>query len=465
MALKKKYRWEADFLGKVKVPVGAYFGAQTQRAIENFPISGKRLPRGFIRAQGIIKIAAVRANMALGLLDRSIGRAIVRAAEEVRNGKWDEHFVVDVYQAGAGTSQNMNANEVIANRAIEVLGGRPGDYSMVHPNNHVNMAQSTNDTFPTALSISSLEAIHENLLPAMKALYRALNSKAGEFNSIVKPGRTHLQDAVPIRLGQEFSGYAAMVERGVQNLTRATVSLLEIPLGGTAVGTGLNAHPRYPDLAIKEIKRQTGLPFKKAKNPFELIQNVSAALEVSGALRWIAISLTKISNDLRLLSSGPRTGLAEIRLPAVQPGSSIMPGKVNPVIPEMLSMVCFQVLGNDSVIAYAVQAAQLEVNVMMPVIVFNLLDSVDILTNSIRVFTHRCIKGIKADKALCMELAERSLALATSLIQRIGYARASEIAKEAFRSRLTIREVAIKNGILSEEEALSVLDPIKMTGG
>jgi fumarate hydratase class II len=457
------YRVERDFLGEVRVPRDAYWGVQTQRAVENFPISGIRLGRRFIRAQGIVKLAAAKANMEVGRLDRRLGEAIVRAAEEVIEGELDEHFVVDVYQAGAGTSQNMNANEVIANRANEILGGELGSYDPVHPNDHVNMAQSTNDTIHVAMHIAAHEAIREELLPALEGLARALREKSREFDDVVKIGRTHLQDAVPIRLGQEFSGYASMVEHAISRVERASAALEELVIGGTAVGTGLNSHPKYPDVAIREINRLTGLNFRRPDDMFEAMQNTDACVEVSGALKTMAVSLTKIANDLRLLSSGPRTGLAEIRLPAVQPGSSIMPGKVNPVMAEMLNMVAFQVLGNDTAITYASQAGQLELNVMMPMIAHNLLQSVEIAARAVKAFTERCVTGIEADRQRCMSYVEWSTAMATALSPRIGYERAAEIAKRAYAEGKTVREVALEEGVLTEEELDELLDADRMT--
>ncbi|HCC69166.1 MAG TPA: aspartate ammonia-lyase [Nitrospiraceae bacterium] len=459
------YRIERDTIGEVKVPADALFGAQTQRARENFQISGLKLPRRFIRAQGIVKLSAARANGALGLLDKKILKAVERAAEEVIKGLHDSHFAVDVYQAGAGTSQNMNANEIIANRAIEMLAGKKGDYSLVHPNDHVNMAQSTNDTIPTALYISSYEAVKYELLPPLKGLQSALQKKAKEFHKIIKSGRTHLQDAVPMRLGQEFGGFAHAIKRDTDRITIASRSLLRLPLGGNAVGTGINAHPRYASIAIREIAKITGIEFKKSENFFEGIQNVNPALELSASLRGLSVTLTKIANDLRLLSSGPRTGFAEIKLPAVQPGSSIMPGKVNPVMAEMLNMVCFQVMGNDTAIAFAAQASQLELNVMMPVIAYNLLWSIEILCSSIKTFTDRCVLGIEADEHRCTELMERSLALATALTTRIGYQRAAEISREAYRTGKTVNEVVVERGVLTQSEASLLLDPSKLAGG
>jgi fumarate hydratase class II len=457
-------RIEKDTLGKVKLPDDVYYGVQTRRAIDNFPVSGLRLPRRFIKAQGIVKLAAARANGSLGLIRWKILKAIEKAALEVIKGMHDQHFVVDVYQAGAGTSQNMNANEVIANRAIEILGGEKGDYGCIHPNDHINMAQSTNDTIPTSMYISSFEAVRDDLIPSLRELKDALLSKSREFDTVVKAGRTHMQDAVPMRLGQEFSGYAEAVNKDICRIQNASESLLALPIGGNAVGTGINAKPRYRRSVIKEIRKITGVKFKGTENLFEGIQNVSPAIELSASLRGISINLTKIANDIRLLSSGPRTGFAEIKLPVVQPGSSIMPGKVNPVMAEMLNMVCFQVMGNDTTIAYAAQASQLELNVMMPVIAHNLLFSIEILSNGISAFTDKCVKGIEADAKKCKDYADTTLAVATALNPVIGYASAAEVSKEAYRTGKTVKQIAIEKGILSEKDTSQILDPQRLTG-
>lgn len=457
-------RIERDTLGEVKLPDDVYYGAQTKRAVDNFPVSGLRLPRRFIKAQGTIKLAAARANGSLGLLSRKMLKAIERASIEVINGTHDEQFVVDVYQAGAGTSQNMNANEVIANRAIELLGGDKGDYGVVHPNDHVNMAQSTNDTIPTSIYISSFEALRDDLVPALKALRSVLMAKAGEFDKIVKAGRTHLQDAVPIKLGQEFGGYAESVNKDLLRLQNASRSLMDLPIGGNAIGTGINAHPRFRKCIIDEIRKITGTKFKGSKNLFEGIQNVYPALELSASLRGAAITIAKIANDVRLLSSGPRTGFAEIMLPAVQPGSSIMPGKVNPVMAEMMNMVCFQVMGNDTVVSHAVQASQLELNVMMPVIAHNLLSSIEIFSNGINAFNRKCLHGIEADAQKCNFYADATLAMATALNPIVGYSSAAEVSKEAYKSGKSVKRVAVEKGILSNSKADHALNPLKLTG-
>ncbi|RJQ48102.1 MAG: aspartate ammonia-lyase [Nitrospiraceae bacterium] len=463
---KERYilRIEKDTMGEVELPDNVYYGAQTKRAVENFPISGISLPRRFIRAQGVVKLAAARANGALGLLDKKILKAVEKAALEVMNGTHDEHFVVDVYQAGAGTSQNMNANEVIANRAIDILRGEKGDYKRIHPNDHVNMAQSTNDTIPTSIYISAYEGLKEDLLPALKNLKSVLSSKARSFDNIVKAGRTHLQDAVPIRLGQEFGGYAEAIQQDINRISRASSALLYLPVGGNAVGTGINAGPGFRQSVIREIRKITGVNFRSCKNHFEGIQNVNPALEASSSLRGVAVTLIKISNDIRLLSSGPRTGFAEIILPPVQPGSSIMPGKVNPVMAEMLNMVCFQVIGNDTAIAYATQASQLELNVMMPLIAYNLLFSIQILANGVTAFTLKCLQGVKADADKCRIFADTTLAMATALNPVTGYSYAAEISKEAYRTGKTVKQVVIEKGVLDKKEADRILSPLKLTG-
>lgn len=461
---EQETRTEKDFLGEVKVPAGAYYGVQTLRAVHNFPISGLKLPREFIRAQGIIKLSAALANMELGLLDKKIGQAIARAATEVMEGKLDSHFVVDVFQAGAGTSQNMNANEVIANRALQILGERMGNYTVVHPNDHVNMAQSTNDTIHVAIHISALESLKNQLIPSLEALSESLASKEQEFRNLVKIGRTHLQDAVPITLGQEFGGYESMMKHDVARLERAGSGLEELNFGATAVGTGINTDPNFTNLAIGEVNRLTGQRFRPADNMFESTQNLDAVVDFSSSLKVLAVSLTKIANDLRLLSSGPSAGLAEIVLPSVQPGSSIMPGKVNPSIAEMLNMVCFQILGNDLVVTDAGQAGQLELNVMMPVVAWNVLQSIKIASNASRVFSDLCVRGITANAEVLRRYAEMSSALATALSPKIGYEKAAEIAKKSVATKRSIRELAREMCGLSDQELDSLLDLKKMTG-
>src|SRR5206468_51609 len=393
MVTVEEYRLDRDSMGEVKVPSSAYYGAETQRASQNFPISGLRLPKEFIRALALIKLSAARANMQLGLLDPKKGEAIASAAKEIMEGSYYDQFVVDVFQTGSGTSSNMNMNEVIANRAIELLGGKRGDKSIIHPNDHVNMCQSTNDVFPSAIHVSAAEAIVRRLIPSLRVLADALEKKVVEFEDVVKAGRTHLQDAVPVTLGQEFSGYASMIKHGIHRAEHARDVLLELPLGGTAVGTGLNADPQYAETAVKEINKLTGLDFRKADNTFESMQGKDASVEASGQLKTIAVSLMKITNDLRLLNSGPRSGLGEIEMPATEPGSSIMPGKVNPVIPEALNLVAAQVIGNDAAIAVCGSLGQLELNIMMPVIAYDLLQSIEILANGSRVLSEKCVSG------------------------------------------------------------------------
>ncbi len=455
-------RREHDTLGDMEIPKDVYYGVQTARALENFPISGIMAHPQFIRATGMIKLAAAEANMATGNLDKRIGKAIAQAAEEVIDGKWNDHFVVDVFQAGAGTSHNMNTNEVIANRAIEILGGVKGNYTLVHPNDHVNRSQSTNDVFPTAIRITALFLLSE-LFHTADGLILSLTRKGEEFDGIVKSGRTHLQDAVPIRLGQEFSAYALAVSKAKDRIQKASEGLKIIGIGGTAVGTGINTHPLYRDKTIESLKKITGLDLKGSTNLIESTQSMADLVEVSGGLKSLAIELIRIANDIRLLSSGPRTGLGEIILPAVQPGSSIMPGKVNPVMAEVTDMVCFHVIGNDLTITMAAQAGQMELNVMMPVINFNLLQSIDILKNVIKVFADKCVTGIKANTERCKELTEQSIGLATILNPHIGYEAAASVAKEAIAAGKTIREVVIKKGLLSKEEIDRVFDPFSMT--
>ena len=457
------YRMEHDSMGEVRVTSSAYWGAQTQRAIDNFPISGLRLQPGFIRAQGIIKRAAALANMACDNLDPDVGRAIVKAAEEVIEGGFNDQFAVDVYQAGAGTSQNMNANEVIANRAIELLGGRRGDDALVHPNDHVNRGQSTNDTIPTAIHVAGLEAITHDLVPALHKLHEALHAKAQAFDPLIKAGRTHLQDAVPMRLGQEFGVYARTVELGVERLEVAAQGLREVALGGNAVGTGINTPQGYREKAVAHLNDVAKLGFVPAKNPFEAIQNRDAVVHLSGALRTVATSLKKLADDLRMLASGPRTGLAELSLPAVQPGSSIMPGKVNPVMAEMLNMVCYQVMGCDTTIAQAGGAGQLQLNVMMPVIAWNLLHEIAILANGVRAFTQRCVEGIKANERALKHFAEATPQVVTALSPVIGYEKASAVLKLAMQADKTIREVVLEQGILDEKTLDEALDLRKLT--
>lgn len=455
-------RVERDSLGTMRVPADAYYGIQTSRAVENFPISGLHLPIEMVRAYAFIKKAAAQANVSVGMLPRRLARAISRSCDEILRGRFDDQFVVDVYQAGAGTSFNMSVNEVVANRANELLGARRGSYRFVHPNDHVNMAQSTNDTFPTAIRLASLMRLPP-LLGAMDALERSLRRQARHFASVVKAGRTHLQDAVPVRLGREFGAYAVAVRKAHQAVAREATMLGELNLGGTAVGTGMNAHPRYRVLAIRELRRLTGLPVRPAEDLQERMQSMADFARLSGSLRAYALELIRIANDLRLMSSGPNTGLGEIELPAVQPGSSIMPGKVNPVIPEMVDMVGFQVLGHDTTVAAATQAGQLELNVMMPVIAYNLLQELKLLTNASRVLASRCVDGITAHRDRCEALASRSLALVTALAPKLGYLNAARIAKESLKMRKPIAQLVVEHRLLPEAQARRLLDPKRLS--
>ena len=459
-----EYRIEKDSMGEMQVPVSSYYGAQTQRAVLNFPISGLRFPRPFIRALGLIKKAAAETNLELGLLDEELAPAILEAAGEVAEGKLDEQFVVDIFQTGSGTSTNMNANEVIANRAIEIRGGKIGSRD-VHPNDHVNMGQSSNDVIPTAIHVSALEEVDKSLIPALKKLHDSLEKKVQEFDDVVKIGRTHLQDAVPVRLGQEFSAYASMVEHGIKRMESARASLCELAIGGTAVGTGLNCHPDFPARVVEKVSNWTGVPFREAANKFEALASKDAAVEASGMLKTVAVSLMKIANDLRWLGSGPRCGIGEIFLPAVQPGSSIMPGKVNPVIPEAVTMIVAQVIGNDVTITIGGQSGNFELNVMKPVIAYNLLQSIHLLSTGSEVLAEKCVDGLKANREPSRAMVERSLAMGTSLVPKIGYDKAAEIAKVAYQTGRTVREVALEQKVLSEEELEQALDPWSMTEG
>ncbi|MCL7475782.1 MAG: aspartate ammonia-lyase [ANME-2 cluster archaeon] len=455
-------RIERDTMGQVEIPDEAYYGPQTVRAARNFRVSGLKLPPVFIRAQAVIKQASAKANMYAGKLDPAIGEIIIQAASEVREGRFDDQFVVDAFQSGAGTSQNMNANEVIANRALEIMGEPRGRYDSIHPNDHVNMSQSSNDTVHTAIHIASMEALSNRLLPVLSLLHEGLIARSVEFRDVVKPGRTHLQDAVPVTLGQEFGGYARMVELGIKCIFTSMDGLAELNMGGTAVGTGLNAPEGFGDRAVAEVNRITGFTFRLVHNPFEATQGAGAILATSSALRNIAVSLIKIANDLRLLCSGPRTGIGEINLPAVQPGSSIMPGKVNPVMAEMVNMVCFQVVGNDTAIMMAAQAGQLELNVFTPLMAHNLLGSIEILSGAVESFNRQCLSGITANVEHCESLASKSLALITSLAPKLGYEKAADVAYQAYRDNRTIREVVLDSGFLVEEEADTMLDPLRM---
>ncbi|MBX5465477.1 MAG: class II fumarate hydratase [Clostridia bacterium] len=456
------YRVEKDSMGEMEVPAWAYWGASTQRAVLNFPVSGLRLPRAMIRALAWIKQAAAETNMALGLLDEERGRAIVQAASEVAEGRWDEHFVVDVFQTGSGTSTNMNANEVIANRASEIL-GHPVGSRYVHPNDHVNMGQSSNDVIPTAIYVAAAEAVEKRLLPALHELADGLWAKSREFDDIVKIGRTHLQDATPIRLGQEFSGYASQVDHAIRRAELAREALSELALGGTAVGTGINMHPEFAKRVIDRLNELTGMHFREAANHFEAQAAKDGAVEASGEMKTIAVSLMKIANDIRWLGSGPRCGIGELEIPAVQPGSSIMPGKVNPVIAESVMMLAAQVMGNDLTVTLAGQHGNFELNVMMPVLAYNLLQSVELLAAGARNFNARLVAGLKANRERCEALVEQSLAMVTVLAPRIGYDRAAEIAHEAYTSGKTVRQLCLERNVLPPEELNELLDPMSQT--
>ncbi len=455
-------RTERDPLGERAVPADAYYGIQTARAIENFPISGLRAPALLVDATLLIKKAAAYANLTLGRLDSSIGNAIIQAADEMLQGRFRDQFVVDVYQAGAGTSHNMNANEVLANRAAELLGGARGDYRLVHPNDHVNMGQSTNDVFPTATRLALLLG-HRDLLLAARALATSLDVKAREFDGVLKVGRTHLQDAVPMTLGQEFGGYAACIGQAARSLDRTSTQLHELNLGATAVGTGLNAGNDYTSLAVGQLARLTALTLVPATNMFRVTQSMGDVLDYSGAMRRLAVELGKIASDLRLLSMGPRAGLREIVLPTVQPGSSIMPGKVNPSIPEMVNQVCFQVIGCDATICAAAESGQLELNVMMPVIAWNALHAATILRESMTVLRTRCVDGIEADVDRCRELLDRSTAVATALSPYLGYAITAELAKASVESGRPIRELVLERGLMDARQLDRILSPKVMT--
>ncbi len=444
-------RREVDPLGERLIPKDAYFGIQTFRATENFPVSGIKASPHIIKAYVLIKKAAAVANMQVGWLDKKIGDAIVQACDEVLAGKLMDQFVVDVFQAGAGTSFNMNTNEVLANRALEILGKQKGEYKIVSPNDHVNMAQSTNDTYPTALHVSVLMAL-QPLLTALDELSEAFK-ELGEKNAhVLKSGRTHLQDAVPVTVGQEFTAYGASIGHACAELRRRQENLYAIALGGTATGTGANTHPNYKRLAVEELAKLTGFPLRPACNNFEALQSHRRAQSVSSALKELALELIRIANDLRLLASGPTTGLAEVTLPPVQPGSSIMPGKVNPVMAECLDMIAFQVVGSDAAVSMAVQAGQLELNVMTPAIAYNMLFSIQILSNYIPAFTERCVKGITVDEKRCEQYLEKNPSLATLLAPKIGYLEAAKIAKQAQAENRTVKEVALEKGLLSKEE-------------
>lgn len=449
---KGKMRIEKDSLGEKPVPSDAYYGIQTLRAIENFQISGIKPKAVFVTATAMVKKASALANIELGLLDKKRGSAIIRAADEIISGELRDQFVVDIYQAGAGTSHNMNANEVIANRAIEILSGIRGDYKVVHPNDHVNKSQSTNDTMPTALRVACLLSFPA-LLGSLKSLQRELTRRSREFSSVIKSGRTHLQDAVPIRLGSEFGSYASSIESSIKNIEKALNGLKRIGLGGTAAGTGINTHPLYRKKVLKALSKTTGIKgLTQAPDGYEALNSMGDFTAFSASLKNTSVELIRIANDLRLLNSGPHTGFAEITLPAVQPGSSIMPGKVNPVMAEMLDMVGFQIAGFDLTVTLAAQAGQLELNVMLPVINYNILQSIEILTNSVKAFTEKCVAGIKADRKRCREYFEKSVGLATALNLFVGYEKAASIAKEAAETGKTLKELVMEKGLFTARE-------------
>ncbi len=456
------FRIEKDSLGDVEVPEDALYGAQTQRALDNFPISGIRFPRRFIQALGIVKQAGAVANHKLGLLEKSVADVIVDSAQQVIDGAVDDHFVLDIFQTGSGTSTNMNANEVISNLATESLGGSRGSKS-VHPNDHVNMSQSSNDVIPTAMHVSARLALAQELIPALEQFHQALLEKAGEFDDIVKSGRTHLMDATPVRLGQEFAGYAAQIQHARARLQGASEELAELALGGTAVGTGINRPAEFPEHAIAHINKITGMDFREAENHFAAQASKDAFVSVAGALNTLATALMKIANDIRHLSSGPTSGLAEIRLPAIQPGSSIMPGKVNPVMSEALMMVCARVMGNTTAITVGGQHGNFELNVMMPVMAHAMLESLTVLTGACQAFQKRCLDGITADRERCRELLELNPSIATALNAAIGYDRASEVAKKAASERKSIRVVVQELGFMTDEELDAYLNVRDMT--
>jgi fumarate hydratase, class II len=456
-------RIEKDSMGTMELPADALYGATTQRAVLNFPISGYRFSRPFIRALGLVKWAAAQANRDLGKLDERRAQLITAAAEEVIEGRWDSQFPIDIFQTGSGTSTNMNANEVIANRCSQLDGKAIGSKDPVHPNDHVNMGQSSNDVIPTSIHIAVAESVRSELMPALDHLQQGLEAKAHEFWEVIKIGRTHLMDATPVRLGQEFSGYAKQVEYGKLRAGNAIAAVEELSLGGTAVGTGLNSHPEFAGKVMGYLWNRTGVAFREARNHFEAQAAKDGLVEASGQMRSIAVSLFKIANDIRLLASGPRCGIGEIQLPATQPGSSIMPGKVNPVMCESVVQVCAQVFGNDTTVCWGGATGQLELNVMMPVIAHNVLESIRLLSNVARAFQDKCISGIIANRDRCNELVELSMAMVTSLAPLIGYDRAAEIAKESAATGKTVRQICRERQVLPEDQLNRALDPVEMT--
>ncbi|QHE63064.1 aspartate ammonia-lyase [Rossellomorea vietnamensis] len=456
------FRIEKDFLGEKEVPENVYYGIQTLRAVENFPVTGYKIHKEMIDALAVVKKAAALANMETTRLYDGIGQAIVQAADEILEGKFHEFFIVDPIQGGAGTSINMNANEVIANRALELMSHRKGEYGKVSPNSHVNMSQSTNDVFPTVIHISTLKLL-EKLLDTMEHMLKAFKQKAQEFDHVIKMGRTHLQDAVPIRLGQEFEAYSRVVERDIKRIGRTRDHLYEVNMGATAVGTGLNADPGYIKSVVKHLAEISGLPLTGAEHLVDATQNTDAYTEVSAALKVCMVNMSKIANDLRMMASGPRAGLGEISLPARQPGSSIMPGKVNPVMPELINQVAFQVMGNDQTISLASEAGQLELNVMEPVLVFNLLQSISIMNNAFRSFTDNCLVGIEANETRMKEYVENSVGIITAVNPHLGYEVVSRIAREAILKGKSVRELCLEYDVLTEEELDLILNPYEMT--
>ncbi|MGU3440798.1 aspartate ammonia-lyase [Bacillus cereus] len=462
MIATKDIRIEKDFLGEKEVPSAAYYGVQTLRAVENFPITGYRIHPSLITAMAIVKKAAALANIDTGYLAKDIGHEIAEAAQEIVDGKFHDQFIVDPIQGGAGTSINMNTNEVIANRALERMGYEKGAYAKISPNTHVNMAQSTNDAFPTGIHIATLMML-EKLLITMEELHSAFRKKAKEFDHVIKMGRTHLQDAVPIRPGQEFEAYSRVLARDIKRIKQSRQHLYEVNMGATAVGTGLNANPTYIEQVVKHLRTFSGFPLVGAEHLVDATQNTDAYTEVSAALKVCMMNMSKIANDLRIMASGPRVGLAEIQLPARQPGSSIMPGKVNPVMAEVINQVAFQVIGNDHTICLASEAGQLELNVMEPVLVFNLIQSISIMNNGFRVFREYCIEGITANEELLKQYVEKSVGIITAVNPHIGYEAASRIAREAIETGKSVRELCLEHGVLTEEELDIILDPFEMT--
>nr|WEZ46154.1 aspartate ammonia-lyase [Bacillus subtilis]WEZ49161.1 aspartate ammonia-lyase [Bacillus subtilis] len=459
---QKEYRVEKDFLGEKQIEADVYYGIQTLRASENFPITGYKIHEEMINALAIVKKAAALANMDVKRLYEGIGQAIVQAADEILEGKWHDQFIVDPIQGGAGTSMNMNANEVIGNRALEIMGHKKGDYIHLSPNTHVNMSQSTNDVFPTAIHISTLKLL-EKLLKTMEDMHSVFKQKAQEFDSVIKMGRTHLQDAVPIRLGQEFEAYSRVLERDIKRIKQSRQHLYEVNMGATAVGTGLNADPEYIKQVVKHLADISGLPLVGADHLVDATQNTDAYTEVSASLKVCMMNMSKIANDLRLMASGPRAGLAEISLPARQPGSSIMPGKVNPVMAELINQIAFQVIGNDNTICLASEAGQLELNVMVPVLVFNLLQSISIMNNGFRSFTDNCLKGIEANEKRLKQYVEKSAGVITAVNPHLGYEAAARIAREAIMTGQSVRDLCLQHDVLTEEELDIILNPYEMT--